>query len=418
MRRLYTAIAIVMGVLLMLPQLSLAIPAFARKYGFNCNMCHTSFIKLNDFGQRFRNNGYQIPAQEGGEKSVFETAPPISIRTQTGLEYAHTTNRSTLGFNLIGFDFLAAGVMHKDVSFLFIYTPRIDEPAADYTGSDNGRNPSQLATLESANMVFSNIVKDKLNCRVGRFEPAYHDISSKRSYYIMEPYEVYAFQSPAGGYLFNDNQMGIEATGRLKCGFGYAGGVVNGTGSAPDNNKSKDFYGAIYQVFGRGEGQSAGQRIGLFGYYGWQPSAPDSVIGLLPEGNGQSNKGLYRIGGNVSLNWRTVNLRAMILHGADNKALNSLDTTVDYKYTGGFVELDYVTLWNNRLLLSAMYNWVSPPSYDNNNKISAVSALARYYLGDWIAVNVALHAEYTHRQTGKDNPFKEDIFAMLVDFDF
>jgi len=42
----------------------------------------------------------------------------------------------------------------------------------------------------------------------------------------------------------------------------------------------------------------------------------------------------------------------------------------------------------------------------------------RYYLGSWTAVNVALHAEYTHRVVGADNPFKDDLFTLLLDFDF
>src|SRR5450759_2603304 len=52
-----------------------AIPAFARKYGFNCNMCHSGFTRLNDLGQRYRDNGYQIPGQEGKEKTVFDAGP-------------------------------------------------------------------------------------------------------------------------------------------------------------------------------------------------------------------------------------------------------------------------------------------------------------------------------------------------------
>ena len=34
-----------------------AVPVFARKYGFNCTMCHSDVPRLNDFGQRFRMNG-------------------------------------------------------------------------------------------------------------------------------------------------------------------------------------------------------------------------------------------------------------------------------------------------------------------------------------------------------------------------
>ncbi len=419
MRRLSATSALVLGFLLVVPQLSQAIPAFARKYGFNCNMCHTSFIKLNDFGQRYRDNGYQVPGQEGTEKTVFDTPPPIAIRTQTGLEFAHSRNKTTSGFNIYGFDFLAAGVMHKNVSFLFIYTPRIDEPAADFTGSNNGANPKQLATLESVNMVFSNLVKDAVNLRVGRFEPGYHGISSKRSYYIMEPYEVYTFQTPDSNFVFDDNQMGVEASGHFKNGFKYTAGIVNGSGGSPDNNRFKDIYASLHKTLGRGDGQSAGQLLGVFGYYGWQPTFyPTPATYPLGEGDGRGNKGFYRLGGDVSLNWQTVNVRGLFLAGSDDKALNYLRDTENYKFTGGFIEVDYAAMLNNRLLLSAMYNWVTPPDYDNASKISAISALARYYLGDWTAVNIALHAEYTHRQVGKDNPEKQDIFALLVDFDF
>ncbi len=36
-----------------------AIPAFARKYDTSCQTCHvSSFPKLNDFGNRFRDRGY------------------------------------------------------------------------------------------------------------------------------------------------------------------------------------------------------------------------------------------------------------------------------------------------------------------------------------------------------------------------
>ena len=70
--------------LLMLSQAAMAIPAFARKHGFNCNMCHVAFPKLNDFGQRFRDNGYQIPMQEAHEKTVFETSIPLAVRTTAG----------------------------------------------------------------------------------------------------------------------------------------------------------------------------------------------------------------------------------------------------------------------------------------------------------------------------------------------
>ena len=37
-----------------------ALPAFARKYGLRCSACHESWPMLNYFGQKFKDNGYQI----------------------------------------------------------------------------------------------------------------------------------------------------------------------------------------------------------------------------------------------------------------------------------------------------------------------------------------------------------------------
>ncbi len=43
-----------------------AIPAFARKYAVNCMVCHVRVPRLNQFGQRFLENGYQMPGTEDG----------------------------------------------------------------------------------------------------------------------------------------------------------------------------------------------------------------------------------------------------------------------------------------------------------------------------------------------------------------
>src|SRR5580658_10910776 len=37
-----------------------AIPACARKYGLACSACHQAWPMLNNFGQTFKDNGYQL----------------------------------------------------------------------------------------------------------------------------------------------------------------------------------------------------------------------------------------------------------------------------------------------------------------------------------------------------------------------
>jgi hypothetical protein len=420
MKKFYSFLCIIFLIEIILPIDTPAIPAFARKYGFNCNMCHTGYTKLNDWGQRFRDNGYQIPGQEGAEKTVFDTPPPIAMRTTFGYTAYNVDEGTSTTFNLYGLDLLAAGVLHKNISFLLIYTPRIDEPSSYFFVPDSLQsNPSQLGALESANLVFSNIIQDALNIRVGRFEPAYHVFSSKRSYYLFQPYEIYTLTTPNNSYVFDDNQLGIELTGHLRSGFKYAAGVINGNGANPDNNNYKDIYANVVQTFGKGDGQSAGQRLGVFGYYGWQPmKIPGTVVGPFGETNGSDNKTFYRIGATGSFNWNTFNLQALYMYGIDDKAFNAIEPTEDYKYNGGFVELDYAGLFNNRLIASLMFNWITPPSYNTDRQINAYSALLRYYIGDWTAVNIALHLEYTYRETGKENKFKENLVAVALDFAF
>jgi hypothetical protein len=399
---------------------SLSIPAFARKYGFNCSMCHSGFAKLNDFGQRFRDNGYQIPGQAGKEGTVFETAPPVSMRLPLG----HTTYNTKAGtansFNLYSLDLLASGVLHKNISFLMIYTPRIDEPSAYFSGRDSSNNSAlQYGALESASLIFSNIIPNVLNIRVGRFEPGYHISSSKRSFYLFQPYEIYNMSAPKNNYVFDDNQIGIEASGHFQKGFKYTAGIVSGNGSNPDNNNNKDVYLSLSQTFGKGDGQSAGQRLGIFGYYGWQPlTLPGTIVGNMGQTNGSDNKSFSRIGFNGSLNYKSLNAQILYFIGSDDKAFNDLNPALNYKYSGGFIELDYAGLFNNKLVASVMYNWIQPPDYDSEREFKSYSALCRYYLGDWSAVNVSLHAEYTHRITGNTTKLEENIFALALDFAF
>jgi hypothetical protein len=428
MKKICMLMLVLIALPLVIPAPGRAIPAFARKYGFNCMMCHTAYPKLNDWGQRFRDNGYQLPGQEGKEKNVFDTPTPIALRTSTGFNgfnsmKTDTTNyQTTGGFGLMGLDLLAAGVLHKNVSVLVIYTPRIDEPTSDYMGSAE----SQPGGLESASIIFSNIIPSAFNLRIGRFEPAYHLFSSKRSYFLMQGYEVYGYSKASNDFVFDDNQVGLEATGHLNMGFKYGLGVVNGTGAKPDNNKFKDVYLTLSQTIGAGDGQSAGQRIGAFAYYGKQPILPaDTTLSPTGEAASCNNKPYYRYGCAASLNWKTLNLEAMYMRGFDDKALPkrtfpTLSFSRDYEFEGGLAELDYAGLWNNRLVASALYNWVKPLAYaPENSEITAYSGLMRYYFGDWTAVNVALHAEYTYRESkDADIKIKESVYSMLVDFAF
>src|SRR6266849_6426861 len=78
-----------------------AIPAFARKYDFACNVCHVpGFPKLNDFGKGFW---------------------PVSLRTTVGYQVANLRADgqalATSGFGFSGLDVLSFGTLARNLSF-------------------------------------------------------------------------------------------------------------------------------------------------------------------------------------------------------------------------------------------------------------------------------------------------------------
>jgi cytochrome c553 len=57
-----------------------AIPAFNRQYNLECTDCHVgASSKLNEFGQVFRDQGYQLPPQHG--KATFTDADKDEIES-------------------------------------------------------------------------------------------------------------------------------------------------------------------------------------------------------------------------------------------------------------------------------------------------------------------------------------------------
>src|SRR5438132_11499360 len=58
-----------------------AIPAFARKYGLRCSACHVAWPVLNDFGWRFKDNGYQLMNDRDAPIWQHPSYWPVTFRT-------------------------------------------------------------------------------------------------------------------------------------------------------------------------------------------------------------------------------------------------------------------------------------------------------------------------------------------------
>ena len=64
--------------LIALVQAAAAIPAFARKYGYSCEVCHAPVPRLKAFGEQFMDNGYRIPDKEPPRATVDTGDPPAA----------------------------------------------------------------------------------------------------------------------------------------------------------------------------------------------------------------------------------------------------------------------------------------------------------------------------------------------------
>jgi hypothetical protein len=370
-----------------------AVPVFARKYGLECTNCHSAVPRLNDWGQRFRANGYRLPGRENEEKTVLEGPAPFAMRTSFGYTSESFDDSpgavDQAGFKLNGLDILSAGVIAPHISYLLVFPPRIDV-SRGVTG--------QEGTLEMASVVFSDLGTPWLNVRAGRFEPAYTAFSAKR-HVTITPYEVYecAFR---GGSPFSETQEGVEVTGQRR-GFAYAAGWVNGSATNHPNDGPADVYGRLAMTFGAGEGQTAGQRLGVIGYLGSARS--DIIVG--------DRQSFSRLGIDASLNWRQLNLGAQWLSGMDDSSL--WGETDDVDWSGFFTELTWQPVVE--CLAFARYDVVNSPDAIGQD-VTRWTGGARYYFAD----NLALHLEYSHRvvdQSGDDDP-SEDLAAVRLDFAF
>ncbi|PYX76863.1 MAG: hypothetical protein DMG78_00475, partial [Acidobacteria bacterium] len=102
-----------------------ALPAFARKYGLRCSACHETWPMLNYFGQKFKDNGYQLMNdkdapiwQNPGYWPITLRMTPFWSRESINKISADTasgqTGLATTGFNFGGLDILTGGTLEKN----------------------------------------------------------------------------------------------------------------------------------------------------------------------------------------------------------------------------------------------------------------------------------------------------------------
>ncbi len=251
-----------------------ALPAFARKYGLRCSACHESWPMLNYFGQKFKDNGYQLMNdrdapiwQNPGYWPVTFRILPIWHRVSTGKVSVDQGNGiarvTTSGFDLSGLDFHTGGTLEKNFSFYVL-------PSSDNTASFHFE--TVMARLDN---LFGS---PWLNIKLGKFELD-NLLSEKRVLTLTGNggiYQLYHFIPVGDGNIFGqmgDNQLGAELMGhswndRTR----YSAALISstdGTPGLPYGNAYTGFF-TFSQAFDTGK--LGVDRIGAYAMIGQAPT--------------------------------------------------------------------------------------------------------------------------------------------------
>jgi hypothetical protein len=351
----------------LLPDASLAMPAFARQYNVSCVVCHDAFPKLNDYGEQFAADNFRMPqwretmADLGDSRLALPKTLPLAIRAQ-----AYVQARDGEDFDP------ATGPTGNDASFDF-QTPYLikllsSAPLSDHITfyfygifAEKGGNGEAL--IEDAWFRHDDVLGTGVGAQLGQFQVS--DLMFPREVRLLFQ-DYYAYR--AAGITYDRGVILDRAFGVVD----IAVGAVNGSGieqnfpiDSPgirrpdrlfDNDSAKSYFGRV--------GFDVGPvSAGLFGLAGEQRSA--AGFAGASTGTRDTDKRILgldlsgKISGNV--HWYA--------QGLWNSWDDFLDATPgeDYDWFGGFAGVDYI--YSDRWAFSMLYNYAEADDFDDTGTI-------------------------------------------------
>jgi len=279
-----------------------AIPAFARKYGLRCSACHESWPMLNFFGQKFKDNGYQL--MNDRDSPIWQNPSywpvtfriiPLWHRVSTGkvpvdnLSGGQVEQRITSsGFDISGLDFHTGGTLEKNFTFYVL-------PSSDNTGSFHFE--TVMARLDNV------LGSTWLNVKLGKFELD-NLLSEKRILTLTSNggiYQLYHFIPAGDGNVFGqmgDNQLGVEVMGHsYNDRTRYSASLLSSNDGQVGLPYGAESYSAFFtasQAFDAGK--LGAQRLGFYAMVGEAPTSWLTSGGTAIAGSGKGNKTFHREG--------------------------------------------------------------------------------------------------------------------------
>lgn len=452
-------LSLVLFLWLLIVPTSRAIPAFSRKYQTSCTTCHNMYPELNDFGEKFKKNGFKFPTDDEtfvkqdpvmlGSKAQKEAFPeavypgeipgtiPISFRYEGNFNFNSNQPQPVQAVGYLPrtdlfvpntFTIIAAGSFGPNLSFWID-----DDISAGGSGANGGMGDAYLK-YNDLGRIF-HLPKNSLNVKFGQFELDLPFTEARTPY--LSGYDVWGegtlaqssctanpqplpCQTVNNPFIFGSPQRGIEFGGYPNNGnFTWSVAFVDGTNAAYGldtaevTRNTKDVYLRTSYKFNlerdkesRNGIQAAGAtgphdhtsiRLGAFYYYGKnQQNFGSAEFPFL----GTINEPFYRVGGDIRFRYRSkFEIYATGLVGHDNNHYVDTEASTFLKAPAVTFTGGFVAAnyWIFPWLIATMrYDFVNSPS-DYFNGVSRYQTRNDFRPGFQILVraNIKILGEYT-----------------------
>ena len=439
-----------------------ALPAFARKYGLRCSACHEAWPMLNYFGQKFKDNGYQLmndrdsPIWQNASywPATFRITPywhresnnKVAVDSVTGAGSSAAIERQVTshGFDLSGLDFHTGGTLEKNFSFYVL-------PSSDPTASFHFETVMARVDNLGGSPWF--------NIKLGKFE--LDNLVSEKRILTLTPisgvYQTYHFLPQGDANVWGqmgDNQLGLEYMGhsaddRTRVSAALLSTSDGNTNLASGTNAYTGFFAASHAF---DAGKLGVERVGVYAMAGQAPITFLSSGGVPVIGTGSNLKGFHREGFVGLFYLKKLDFQVVTQHGWDNvwfgqgygnatapsngtaglTGLNCVPSTCTLPATartpiwnGYLVETHYV--YNPQLIFIQRSEWQRVSQQPSTTNPSNLGNIDMYTFGyRWYPImnpraGFALHNEYSWlRQRGTSPVTFTDVTtnSLLLGFDF
>lgn len=389
MRFWKTTIILSLLIVLVMAQLSPAMPGFARKYKMSCTTCHAPFPRLKAYGDEFAGNAFVLKDQDapryfadtGDQNLNLIRDINFGFRMEGWMNYRTVTDKDLDLSTPYLLKMISGGSLGKNLAYYFYFF--MDERG-------------EVAGIEDAYLMFNDIAFGDLDIYLGQFQVS--DPLMKRE--LRLTYEDYMIYKTRVG-LSRANlayDKGLMLTYGMDTGTSIILEVVNGNGLT-EVDQNRTFDDDKYKNYAARVSQDIGEhlRIGGFGYLGKEDFP---VTGTTYNGTND----ITYVGGDATVAFGPIELNAQYMMRTDSDP-DFFGDENDTETTGGILELIFSPNGDqSKWYAAALYNWIEsdydddpvfPTSVGNAyNKLAYSSATGHFtYM---LKTNIRIGAEVSY----------------------